>query len=57
MGESGTPLLKKGHFPPENGLKMPILRQKQFLLGSGGQFKAPPPILQVVNSKTNMLQG
>ena len=43
MGDSGPFPLRKSHSLPKNGLKMPILGQKQCFLGSGGQFDAPPP--------------
>ena len=41
MGDSGPPPLNNAHFLPKNGLKMPILGQKQCTLGSGGHLKAP----------------
>ena len=43
MVDSGPPPPQKMPFLPKNGLKMPILGQKQCFLGSGGQFDAPPP--------------
>ena len=38
-----NPQQKKSPFYGQNGLNIPIFGQKQFCLGSGGQFKAPPP--------------
>ena len=57
MGDSGPPPLKNRHFLPKNGLKMSILGQKQCFLGSGGQFDAPHPISQVLDSKKHVLRG
>ena len=54
----GRPPGKKGHFLPGNGLKMPILGQKQCSLGSGGQFDAPPPYFAGARLiKKHVLQG
>ena len=39
----GRPTPKRPFFLPKNGLKMPILGQKQYFLGLGNQFQAPPP--------------
>ena len=43
MGDSGRPPPppKNGYFLLKNGLKMPILGQKQCFLGSGSQFHIP----------------
>ena len=48
---------KRTIFCPEMAQKIPIFCPNQFFLSSGGQFKEPHPISQVLNSKTNMLQG
>ena len=57
MGDSGPPPLKNRHFLPKNGLKMPILGQKQCLLGSGGQFDAPPPYFAGARLKKTCVAG
>ena len=43
MVNSGPPPPKMAIFLPKNGLQMPFLGRKQWFLGSGGQFDAPPP--------------
>ena len=45
MGDSGPLPLKNGHFLPKNGLKMPILGQKQCFWCSGGHFKATATVV------------
>ena len=57
MGDSGSPPLKNGHFLPKNGLKMPILGQKQCFLGWGGQFDAPPPYFAGARLKKTCVAG
>ena len=51
MGVSRLPHPKNGHFLLKNGLKMPILGLIHCFLGSGGEFRPPNPILQVLDSK------
>ena len=43
MVDSRTPPPKTGIILPKNGLQMPFLGKQKWLLGSGGQFDAPPP--------------
>ena len=50
------PLKEMAIFCQKKGLEMPIFGQKQCFLGSGGQFDAPHPILQVLDSKTHVVQ-
>ena len=57
MGDSGPPPPKNGHFLPKNGLKMPILGQKQCFLGWGGQFDAPPPYFAGARLNKHVVQG
>ena len=57
MVDSGPPPQKNGHFLPKNGLKRPILGQKQCFLGSGGQFDAPPPYFAGARLKKICLAG
>ena len=56
MGESAPPP-KKWPFWPKNGLKIPILGQKQCFLASGGQVDAPPPYFAGARLKKTCVLG
>ena len=48
---------KKRPFWPKNGLKIPILGQKQCFLASGGQVDAPPPYFAGARLKKTCVLG
>ena len=57
MGVSGPPQPKNGHFCPKMAEKCQFWAKIQCFLGSGGQFKAPSPYLQVLDSNQHVLRG
>ena len=56
MGVSG-PLTQKMVFFAQNGLKMPILGQKQCFFGLGWYFKAPRPHFAGARLKKTCVAG
>ena len=58
MAVSGPPHPKHDHFPPKNGLNLPMLHQKTVFSWAWVVSSGPPhPILRVLNSGKHVLQG
>ena len=57
MFQGRRPPKKKGHFLPKNGLKMPILATNSAFWALVVTSSPPHPVLQVPDSKQNVLQG